>query len=455
MNKFGGSGIDENFGSIDVGEKLFNEASSLQYLLNVETALARVQGYLGMIPKDCADEIVKKGKIEYLDEEYYREQAKKTGHPLMGLIYAFKKACDENAGEYVHWGTTTQDILDTAMVLRLKDVYAVVIKKVFAVRKQLAELADTHRDTLMIGRTNDQQALPITLGLKFASWLDELNRSVERLEQGKERIFTGQFFGAVGTLASFGEQGLVLQKALMEELDLNCPQIAWFTARDRIVEFVFDLAAMTACLGRIGNEVYNEMRSEVGELSEGVLEGNVGSSTMPHKHNPFISGKLAGYGRMTRTLMAAAMECMDGTNERDCRTLCVEPYFLKDICCLTDGSLDLTIHLLKHLQIHPNRIKRNLNLLQGLIFSEAVMMKLAGHMGRLHAHELMHQLADRAIEEDVPLKRLIQSDSKLMEAFTEEDLEELFKPENYAGLSIDFVNTVTRNWNRPGDVWLH
>lgn len=443
MKKFGGSGIDENFGSVDVGAKLFCEAAGLQYLMDVEAALARVQGRLGMIPGECADEIVKKGRVEYLNEEFYREQAEKTGHPLMGLIYAYKEACDGNAGEYVHWGTTTQDILDTAMVLRLKDVYAIVMRKASAVRKLLAGLAGTHRDTLMIGRTNDQQALPITLGLKFASWLDELNRSVERLEQGTERIFAGQFFGAVGTLASFGEPGLVLQKALMEELGLKCPQMAWFTARDRLAEFTFDLAAMTMCLGHIGNEVYNEMRSEVAELSEGVMEGNVGSSTMPHKRNPFISGKLAGYGKMARTLMAAAMECMDGTNERDCRTLCVEPYFLKDICCLTDGSLDLAMHLLTHLQVHPGRLDRNLNLLQGLVFSEAVMMKLAGHMGRLNAHDCMHRLAARAIDEDVPLKQLILSDSSLMEVFEEGELEELFKPENYVGLSGYFVDRVT------------
>ena len=294
----------------------------------------------------------------------------------------------------------------------------------------------------MIGRTNDQQAMPITLGFKISTWIDELDRCLERMEQGRERIFVGQFAGAVGTMASLEQEGPRVQKLLLERLGLAAPKISWFATRDRLAEFTFDLAMICGAVGRMGNEVYNEQRSEVNELAEGYALGKVGSSTMPHKRNPFLPGRLAGRGRIAGTLVMRAMQCLENTNERDCRTLCIEPYHLKEICCLADGTLDIALELFGQMEVHEDQIRYNLEILQGLIYSEALMMRLAEAYGRMEAHELVYELAMAAIGQKRQLKELALADSRVTAHLTEEELENLMRPEHYTGLAEHFVDQV-------------
>ena len=404
---FSGAGMEEEYyGSRDVLEGVFGGANTIQKMMDVEAALAWAECEAGLVPEQYAGEIQEKCSVKLLDEAVYAEARRTTGHPLMGMLRAYKAICSKEAGEYIHYGATTQDISDTAMILQLREAWDIVEDKTRRLREILSGKAREYRSLVMIGRTNDQQAMPITLGFKISTWIDELDRCLERMEQGRERIFVGQFAGAVGTMASLEQEGPRVQKLLLERLGLAAPKISWFATRDRLAEFTFDLAMICGAVGRMGNEVYNEQRSEVNELAEGYALGKVGSSTMPHKRNPFLPGRLAGRGRIAGTLVMRAMQCLENTNERDCRTLCIEPYHLKEICCLADGTLDIALELFGQMEVHEDQIGHNLEILQGLIYSEALMMRLAEVYGRMEAHELVYELAMAAIAQKRQLKEL-------------------------------------------------
>lgn len=434
-----------NFKSVDVAQHILGAERTIQAQMDVEAALARVQARLGIIPQTACDEINRKAHVELLDEAEFRRQYAVTNHPLVSLIRAYAAICEGDAGEYIHYGTTTQDIIDTANMLQLKQAYEVIQTKTQTLRGRIAELARQYRDLVMIGRTNDQQALPITLGFKMATWADELDRSIERLAQSKERIFVGSFFGATGTLASLEDKGLEIQRGLMKELGLGDSRIMWFTSRDRYAELTGELCILCGTLGRIGNEVYNGQRSEVNELAEGFVPGRVGSSTMPHKRNPFVPGDIVSYARLCRSTMVDALGSMEGTNERDVRTIGMEPEYLARACCLTDAALDQCILLMRNLEVHESGIRRNLDLLGGLIYAEAVMMRLSPVCGRLEAHEIVYELAQQAISENKSFRSLLLTDPRTAPHLTEKELDEIMNPAHYIGFSTYFVDAVVGN----------
>lgn len=442
---FAGAGMeDEYYGSKDVLEGVFGGERTIQKMMDVEAALAWAEAQAGVIPGKYAQEIQEKCDVGLLDEQLYMEARKTSGHPLMGMLRAYKAVCTREAGEYIHYGATTQDISDTALMLQLRESWNIIRGKAVELRQILTGLIKTYRSQVMIGRTNDQQAMPITLGFKIATWADELDRSLERMSQSESRIFTGQFAGAVGTMASLGEDGLKVQELLFKRLGLECPKISWFAARDRLAEFTFDLAMLCGTLGRMGNEVYNEQRSEVAELAEGYARGKVGSSTMPHKRNPFLPGRLAGRGRIAGTLVMRAMQCLENTGERDCRPLCIEPYHLKEVCCLADGTLDIALELFGHLEVHQDQMEHNLGILNGLIFSEALMMDLAKSFGRMEAHDMVYQLTMEAIDQKRELRDLVREDRRIMAVLTEEELERLMDPQCYLGLAEYFADRIAQ-----------
>ena len=443
MNRFEGVGLScGNFKTEDVGKRIFGGENTVRTQMKVEAALARVQARLGVIPQAAADEINRKCDVSLIDEAEYRRQYAITNHPLVCLIRVYASICDGDAGEYIHYGTTTQDIIDTAMMLQLKQAYELIQDKTQKLRDRIAELARQYRDLVMIGRTNDQQALPITLGFKMSTWVDELDRSIERLRESKDRVFVGSFFGAVGTLASLEDKGLEIQQGLMKEVGLGDSRIMWFTSRDRLVELVSDLCILTGTLGRIANEVYNGQRSEVNELSEGFVPGKVGSSTMPHKRNPFIPGEIVSYARLCRSTIVDALGSMEGTNERDVREIGMESEYLARSFCLADAALDRSILLMRDLEVHENGIKRNLDLLGGLIYAEALMMRLSKDYGRLDAHEIIYELAQKAISDNVNFRSLLLTDPRTADKLTEEELDEIMNPSHYIGLSTYFVDAI-------------
>ena len=444
MARFEGVGLAcGKFPSMDVGQKIFGGENTILQQMRTEAALARAQASLGVIPQEACDEIVKKCDVSLIDEAAYFAQLKKTGHPLVCLIRVYSGICDGRAGEYIHYGTTTQDITDTATMVQLKQAYEVVEEKTRRFRDLAAAKARQYRDLVMMGRTNDQQALPITLGFKIASWVDEMDRCLERLAESKTRIFVGQFFGAVGTLASLEEHGLEIQKRMMEELGLGVAPMQWFASRDRLAELVGVLSILTAALGRVGNEIYNEQRSEVNELAEGFRPGKVGSSTMPHKRNPFVPARLATYGRQIRSCMAEILTTMEATNERDVRTLGMENEVLARTFCITDAALDTALDLVEHMEVHEDAIGRNLDLLHGLGFAETVMMRLSGAYGRLDAHELVYEIAQQAISEHRSFRELLLADSRVSSQISPEEMDTLMDPARYTGLAAYFVDQIT------------
>jgi len=440
---FAGAGMeDEWYGSKDVYEGIYSGEHTIQRMMDVEAALAWAECKAGLVKTEIAQEIIDKCDVHLLDEELYMKARARTGHPLMGMLTAYKAICTPEAGQFIHYGATTQDISDTAQVLQFRDVYAVVRQKTEKCREMLVKLARKHRSTVMIGRTNDQQGIPITLGFKICTWIDEIDRALERMSESEKRIFTGQFSGAVGSMASLGEKGPEVQKYLMEKLELKQPRIAWFAVRDRLAEYVFVLALIVGALGRIGNEIYNLQRSEVNEMAEGFAPGKVGSSTMPHKRNPFLPGRLAARGRIAGSFVQRAMLALENTNERDCRVLCFEPYHIKEIACLADGSLDVALDLFANVEVHESNIASNLEILHGLIFSEALMMRLAKDFGRMEAHDMVYQKAMTAISEKRHLRELLLEDERISAVLTAEELNSIMDPAHYIGLSEMFVDEV-------------
>lgn len=444
MARFEGIGMScSSYGSHDVGNRIFGGENTVQTQMRVEAALAKVQAELGIIPREAAEEIEKKCDQRLIPEEKYLEQIRVTGgHPLVALVRLYGDLCENGYGQYVHYGTTTQDILDTSYMLQLKQAYEIIQEKTQTLRDVIAALARKHRNTVVMGRTNDQQALPITLGFRLSSWVDELDRSIQRLEEDKGRIFVGQFGGAVGTLASLEDKGIAVRDGLMRELGLNVPRIAWFSARDRMVEMCGNITLLMGALGRIGNEVYNASKTEVNEYAEGFRMGKVGSSTMPHKRNPFQSARIVTNARLARSVMTDAYAAMDGTYERDARSLVMEADFQTRCFLIADGTLDLTIDLMEHLEIHDADIQRNLDHLHGLVFAETVMMALADRYGRLEAHEMVYQVAQKAISEQCSFRDLLLADPKISAVLTAEELDEMMVPDRYIGLSEYFVDEI-------------
>src|SRR5206468_1660186 len=274
---------------------VFDERAMLQRWLDVEAALAAAQEELGLIPTGSAAAIARVAKVEALDLETVRRDLAVTAHPIVPIVRELARLAGE-AGRWVHWGATTQDIMDTGMVLQLRAAHTILRRDLVALVLALADLAESHRDTVMAGRTHAQQALPITFGFKVATWTAECVRQVERLDDAAPRLFVGELGGAVGTLAGFGPQGEAVQRKALERLGLGVPPIAWHASRDTIAEFVSLLALIGGTLARIANEVVQLQRSEIMELEEPFAHGKVGSSTMPHKRNPTHAERIVANG---------------------------------------------------------------------------------------------------------------------------------------------------------------
>lgn len=424
--------------------RIFSDANKVQKQMDCEAALAEVEAEIGIIPKEMAEEIIKKSKVELIDFEALLADFTVTGHPFVPLVHAYKKICDHNAGEYVHWGATTQDILDTGMALQIKEAYELLMPRFEALYKVVAEKAEEHKNLVMVGRTNGQHAMPITFGYKMAVWGFELREGIDRLKECEKRVFRGLFAGAVGTLASLKEQGLEIQERFLNKLGLNVPAIAWSTSRNHYAEFINNLAIIASSMAKIGNEVYALQKSEIAELEESQGNGSIGSSTMPHKRNPFRSMELATNAKLIRGYAQTMMSALELEHERDPRSASVEHELLQRTCSATHASVERAINLVNHLVVSPDHMLRNLEALHGLIFSEAIMMELGKKLGRQTAHEIVHELSMQAFENKVSLKTLLKNDQVVKTVLTNEKIDEIMKPENYIGLAPLFAERLTK-----------
>jgi adenylosuccinate lyase len=371
---------------------VFDEEARLQSWLDILAALAAAQAELGIIPAASAEAIAAAAAaVDRLDLDLAAEVTRRTSHSTLGLIAALQRLLPAEAAEHVYYGATVQDLTDTWTALAIRRTGQVAWRDLGAVEELLLDLAERHRDTLMPGRTHGQPGSPVSFGLKAASWADEVRRHRERLAEGAPRWLAGQLGGAVGTLAFFGDRGLELRARFCERLGLRDPVVPWLTARDRIAEFGHLLAMVTATLARIGTEVYQLQRPEIGELREPATAAAVGSITMPHKRNPEASEHLVTLARLVRQQAATLLEGMVGEHERDGRAWKAEWIALPETCLLTGTALALARRLLEGLEVDAERMRRNLEAQGGYAASEAVLADLAPRLGKHRAQGLLQE----------------------------------------------------------------
>ncbi|WP_087035302.1 adenylosuccinate lyase [Thermococcus litoralis] len=432
--------IDYRYGSEEM-KRIWEEENKLQKLLEVEAALARAHAKLGNIPEESARIISERANTKWVKVERVKEIEAEIHHDIMAVVKALSEVCGEH-GKYVHLGATSNDIIDTANALLIKESLEIVLKDLRELRSILKNLAKEHKHTVCIGRTHGQHAVPTTYGMKFAIWLDEIQRHIDRIEEAKERILVGQMSGAVGTMASFGEKGLELQRLVMEDLGLKPARISnQIIQRDIYAELMGILALIASTLDKIALEIRNLQRTEILEVSEPFGKKQVGSSTMPHKRNPIRCEKVSGLARVIYSNVIPALLNNPLWHERDLTNSSVERVILPETFILLDEMLKSMKKVLSGLEFFPENIRRNLYLTKNLIMAEPLMLKLTEKgMGRQEAHELVRKLAMKAFKEGRDLLEVVR-ESEAMEYLTEDDLNSL-KPENYIGLAPQIVDNV-------------
>jgi 3-carboxy-cis,cis-muconate cycloisomerase len=421
---------------------VFSDGSRIQFYLDIEAALARVQARLGIIPEEAAEEICRHCTLDQYDIGKLKIQTERIGYPVLPVVQQLVALCRDGLGEWCHWGATTQDITDTATIMQIRAALAIVEQDLDAIAVTLADLARRYRDTPMAGRSNLQQAVPITFGYKMAVLLAAFERHRQRLRELKPRVLVGEFGGAAGNLSSLGGDGLKVQAALMQELGLGQPEIAWHTARDRIAEVGCFLGLVTGTLGKIALDVKLMMQTEVEEVYEPFHEGRGSSSTMPQKRNPISSVYITACTSMVRQLSAALLDAMVEDHERATGPWEIEWIALPEIFVLSAGALSQARFLLGGLQVDPARMRANLDITRGLIVSEAVMMGLGPYLGRQRAHDLVYDICRKVIASGRPLLDLLAEDAEISPHMTREQLAPLVDPANYLGLCGEMVDRV-------------
>jgi 3-carboxy-cis,cis-muconate cycloisomerase len=420
---------------------VFCDDNLLACYVRAEVALAIAQGRVGVIPQEAAAEIAARAPGVALDLAALKAEAENVGYPILGLVRQLSAALGD-AGRYVHWGATTQDIVDTGVVLQLRDAFDIIARDIAAVTAALETLARRHRDTPMAGRTHLQQALPITFGYKAAVWLSMMQRHAERLAQLKTRVLVAQLGGAAGTLASLGAKGLDVRREYARELGLAEPAITWHVARDGIAEAVQFLGLVAGTLGKIGFDVMLLMATEIGEAFEPFESHRGASSTMPQKRNPISSEILVANAKVVRANCGLMLDAMVQDFERATGPWHVEWIAVPEAFILTAGSLRQAAFMLGGLTVDAARMRQNLDMTGGLIVAEAVMMGLAPHLGRQAAHDLVYDACRAAISAKRTLLDVLRADAQVTTVLDDARLSALCDPANYLGTAREMVDRV-------------
>ncbi len=427
------------FGS-DAMRAVFDDATFFARMLDVEAALARVQGRLGIIPADAAAAISAAAGMVALDSAALAASVRRVGYPVVAVVRALSQQSGAEAGRWTHWGATTQDIMDTAQALQIRAGLVLLRDDLLATVRALASLADVHRDTVMAGRTHLQHALPIMFGLKCAIWLAPLATHLTRLDQLRPRVELVQFGGAAGTLASLGEHGLDVMTALAAELGLGAPPLPWHVARDGVAEAVSFLGLLSGSLAKIATDVILLAQTEVSEVSEPHEEGRGGSSTMPQKRNPIASEYILAAARGVQALVPLMQGAMAQDHERATGPWQAEMLALPQAFVLTHGALVQARALAEGLVVDAGRMRRNLNATGGLIMAEAVMMGLAPHLGRSAAHDAVHHACDAALRERIPLAVALAREPAVTARLDAAAIAALTDPAGYLGSTAAFID---------------
>ena len=430
--------------------EIFSDHALLKYMIQAEVALAKAQAQVGVIPESAAAIIADVANTQGIQAIDFENLAIATGLagniaiPFVKQFTAAVKAVDEDASRYVHWGATSQDILDTACILQARDALDVVEFQLRHAYAASLELAEKYRAEVMIGRTWLQQALPITFGHKAARWASSFKRDLDRLEQMKARVLTAQLGGAVGSLASLLDQGSTVVEAYAAQLNLSVPTCTWHGERDRIIETAGFLAIVVGNTGKMARDWSLMMQTEIAEVFEPTAKGRGGSSTMPHKRNPVAAASILAAANRVPALMSSMYQSMVQEHERSLGAWHAEWLALPEIFQLCAGALQRTVEVLQGLEVNSKNMQRNIETTQGLIMAEAVMMALAPKMGRLNAHHLVEKACQQAVAEQSHLQDIVSSFVEVKQYFSVDELTRIFKPESYLGNIQDQIDAVLK-----------
>ncbi len=435
--------VDSNFYSDGYttaeAREIFCDVYRYQRWLDVEATLALSQAELGIIPVSAAENIRDMAKIDNLDLDAIRKGLKVTSHSLMPLLDALRQVCDKEAGQFIHFGATTQDIQDTAQILEIRDVLSIVERDLKLIIGQVIELAEKYNHLVTIGRTHTQHALPMTMGLKIAVWLDELWRNFERLEGVKKRILVSQLFGGVGTMDPFADKAFALLDNFSARLGLEPPNVAWHASRDRISEFLSTLAIISGTLAKIGDEIRCLARNEIGEMEEPFQMGKIGSSTMPHKRNPEMCEQAVVLAKLIKSNASLGFESLLNEHERDYRSVRLEWVTITDTSLYTCGLFALMKNILSDLIVHENKVLENVDKAAPLISTEALMFFLGKSIGKQTAHTLIYETSMEAVETDTPLLDLLMNRPEINGKFSRKEIQQMTLPENHIGMSKELT----------------
>ncbi len=438
--------IEYRYGTEEM-RNVWEAENKLQKMLDVEAALAKAEAALGLIPEEASSKINEKASTKYVTLERVNEIERQTNHDIASIVKALAEACEGDAGEYVHFGATSNDIIDTSQSLLFKETIEILREKLVKLTKTLLNLADEHKHTVCIGRTHGQHALPITYGMKFALWADEAHRQIERLDECKNRLCVGMMTGAVGTIAALGGEGLAVHRKVSELLGLKPVLISnQVLQRDNHAEFIMSLANIASTLDKIAQEIRNLQRTEIKELGEKFdPKKQVGSSTMPHKMNPITAERINGVSRVIRAYVTPALENNPLWHERDLTNSSCERIIFPESCILTDYILNLTIKLLNNLVFYPENIEKNLNITHGLIMAERFMAELTRRgMGRQTAYALARDCSMEAYEKNKGLLDIALSKDEIKQYLSDDEIRKIMDPHTYIGSSVEIVDNVLK-----------
>ena len=431
--------------SSDAMQPVFSDRNTIQRMLDVEAALARALAVEEVIPHSAVAAIVNACKADLIDTDALAKAVRSAGNlaiPLLRQLTAVVAITDADAARYVHWGATSQDVIDSGRVLQLRDAIDLITIDLAELADTLASLAHHHRATILMGRTWMQHAQPITLGLKIAGWLDAIMRHQDRLQAMRTRVCVLQFGGATGTLASLGHSGLIVATALAKDLSLSLPALPWHTHRDRMGEVATTFGLLTGTLGKIARDTALHAQTEIAELAEPLAQGRGGSSTMPHKRNPVACSAVLACATRVPGLVSTMLTAMVQEQERALGGWQVEWDTLPEIASLTSAALNHLREVMSGLSVDAARMRSNMDITRGLAMAEAVSLALAQDMGRAAAHEFVEEACHQAVESGRTLFEVLKSDLRMPEGFFVSRLEALFDPAHYLGEASAFVDRV-------------
>lgn len=438
----GDSTVYGHLWATDEARGILGEEARFASWLEILACLAEAQAELGLIPAGAARAVREEAGRMELDLERIAARTRATSHSTLGLIDELRRRLPEPAREWAYWGATVQDLSDTWTALVMRRVGDLLDRDLLRIREAARRLAREHRATPMLGRTHAQPGLPIPFGFKAAVWADELSRHRERLAQGRRRWETAQLGGALGTMHFWGDSARPLLEAFARRLGLWAPDIAWITSRDRPAEFVFLLAACASTIAKIGNEIMELQRLELGEVREPFIPGTVGSITMPQKRNPEFSEHLDTLARLARSAAGVMTEGMVQLHERDGRGWKAEWVALPQACAMTLKASGLAAELLEGLQVDEERMLANIAARRGFVFAEPVMRALADRVGKHTAHEIVYEAAMAGVESGASFAEALMADERVSAHLDRAGMEELFDPERALGAAPEFVDRV-------------